>query len=174
VRFSSPGHSTRCCPNVGRNGMYLATRDWRSDDMPTGKSYVLDSFCCNDDDKFWVSVFRILFQYAKPRSSSVPRYTHSHSVSHALCQTAHNLLTQTCQKYLKLLLSITADMSPLLTPTTETHMHTWNNVVHDKAHDATNKHGRSEEHNTDIIHSFISCNRTCTHTHTYTHTGQTI
>ena len=45
-------------------------------------------------------------------------------------------------------------------------MNTWNSIVHDKAHDATNKHGRAEQHNTDTVHSFISFNSTYTRTYT--------
>jgi len=76
--------------------MYLAKRDCWIDDMPNGKSYVLDSFCCKDDDNCWVSAFRILFQYAKPRSSSVPSNKLSQSVTWNIhqCQTAYKLHRQ--------------------------------------------------------------------------------
>jgi len=39
---------------------------------------------------------------------------------------------------------------------------TWNDVVHDKAHDATDKHGRAQQHNTHAVHSLISCTDTQT------------
>jgi len=95
VTFSWTKRVTGGRSNVGRKGMYLAIRNCWSDVMPNGKSYVLDSFCCKDEDNFWVSALRIVFQYAKPRSSSVPsnkraRQSHIHIYVTYIhqCQTA--------------------------------------------------------------------------------------